>query len=140
MFRFTQEPPSGSYNQSLAKITSLIQLCVSVQTLSVLWRHMLPDDASWVNRNIFGTTYSSNTTHTSSGQRNCASWASQPQKSVTLLPCLGGRTTKSTKGHVVALGRGGNRFYIIERISWTIKHLISLMHDVTMKIMSVFTT
>ena len=34
---------------------------------------------------------------TSSGQRNCASWASQPQKSVTLLPCPGGRTTKSTK-------------------------------------------
>ena len=34
---------------------------------------------------------------TSSGQRNRASWASQPQKSVTLLPCLGGRTTKSTR-------------------------------------------
>jgi hypothetical protein len=29
--------------------------------------------------------------------RNCASWASQPQKSVTLLTCPGGRTTKSTK-------------------------------------------
>jgi len=38
MFRFTQEPSSGSYNQSLAKITSLVQQCVSVQTLSVL-RH-----------------------------------------------------------------------------------------------------
>jgi len=34
---------------------------------------------------------------TSSGQRNCASWASQPQNSVTLLPCPGGRTTKSTR-------------------------------------------
>jgi len=34
---------------------------------------------------------------TSSGQRNCASWASQSQKSVTLLPCPGGRTTKSTR-------------------------------------------
>ena len=33
----------------------------------------------------------------SSGQRNRASWASQPQKSVTLLPCLGGKTTKSTR-------------------------------------------
>ena len=33
----------------------------------------------------------------SSGQRNCASWASQPQKSVTLLPCPGGRTAKSTR-------------------------------------------
>ena len=44
-----------------------------------------------------GTTSSSITTHTTSGQRNCALWASQPQKSVTLLPCPGGRTTKSTK-------------------------------------------
>ena len=34
---------------------------------------------------------------TSSGQRNRASWASQAQKSVTLLPCPGGRTTKSTR-------------------------------------------
>ena len=49
-----------------------------------------------------GTTSSSITTHTPSGQGNCASWASQPQKSVTLLPCPGQRTTKSTKGHVVA--------------------------------------
>jgi hypothetical protein len=31
---------------------------------------------------------------TPSGQRNCASWASQPQKSVTLLPQPGGGTTK----------------------------------------------
>ena len=29
-----------------------------------------------------------------SGQRNCASWASQPQKSVTLPPQSGGGTTK----------------------------------------------
>ena len=50
-----------------------------------------------------GSTSSSITTHTSSGQRNCAPWASQPEKSVTLLPRLGGRTTKSTEGHVVAL-------------------------------------
>jgi len=41
MFRFTQEPSSGSYNQSLAKITSLVQLCVSMQMLSVLWGHIL---------------------------------------------------------------------------------------------------
>jgi len=41
MFRFTQDPSSGSYNQCLAKITLLVQLCVSVQTLSVLWRHIL---------------------------------------------------------------------------------------------------
>jgi len=44
-----------------------------------------------------GTTSPSITTNTPSGQRNCASWASQPQKSVTLLPCPGGRTTKSTE-------------------------------------------
>ena len=43
-----------------------------------------------------GTT-SSVTTHTPSGQHNCASWAFQSQKLVTLLPCPGGRTTKSTK-------------------------------------------
>jgi len=28
MFRFTQEPSSGSYNQCLAKITDLVQRCV----------------------------------------------------------------------------------------------------------------
>jgi len=33
MFRFTQEPSSGSYKQCLAKITSLVQQCESVQTL-----------------------------------------------------------------------------------------------------------
>ena len=44
-----------------------------------------------------GTTSSSITTHTPSGNRNCTSWASQPQKSVTLLPSPGGMTTKSTK-------------------------------------------
>jgi hypothetical protein len=41
MFRFTQKPSSGSYNQNLANITSLVQLCVSVQTLLVLQRHIL---------------------------------------------------------------------------------------------------
>jgi hypothetical protein len=34
---------------------------------------------------------------TSSGQRNCASWASQPQKSITLRPQPGGETTKSVR-------------------------------------------
>jgi hypothetical protein len=34
---------------------------------------------------------------TSSGQRNCASWVSQTQKSVTLLSWTGGRTAKSTR-------------------------------------------
>jgi hypothetical protein len=43
-----------------------------------------------------GTSYSY-TPSTSSGQGNCASWASQPQKSVTLRPQLGGETTKSIR-------------------------------------------
>jgi len=34
---------------------------------------------------------------TTSGKRNCASLASHPQMSVTLLPCPGGRTTKSRR-------------------------------------------
>jgi hypothetical protein len=34
---------------------------------------------------------------TSSGQRNCASWAFQPQTSVTFEPQPGGETTKSTR-------------------------------------------
>ena len=41
MFRFTQEPSSGSYNQCLAKITSLVQQYVSLQTLLVLRQHIL---------------------------------------------------------------------------------------------------
>ena len=41
MFRFMREPSSVSYNQRLDKITSLVQLCVLVQTLSVLWWHIL---------------------------------------------------------------------------------------------------
>ena len=41
MFRFTQEPSPGSYNQCLAKIKGLVQQCASVQTLSVLRRHIL---------------------------------------------------------------------------------------------------
>ena len=37
MFRFTWKPSSGSRNQYLAKITNLVQLCVSVEMLLV-WR------------------------------------------------------------------------------------------------------
>ena len=40
---------------------------------------------------------------TPSGQRNCASWASQPQKLVTLPPQPGGGNHKSLYEHVVAL-------------------------------------
>jgi hypothetical protein len=42
MFRFKQEPSSGSHSQWLAKITYLVQLCVQEQTLLVLWRHIMP--------------------------------------------------------------------------------------------------
>src|SRR5215469_1837967 len=38
---------------------------------------------------------------TSSGQRNCVSWASQPQKSITLRPQPGGETTKSIRDNRV---------------------------------------
>ena len=51
------------------------------------------------------------TTHTSSGQRNWASWASQPQKSVTFLPCPGGRTTKSTKRACGGIGGKNSLVY-----------------------------
>jgi len=43
---------------------------------------------------------------TSLGQRNRASWASHPQKSVTLLPCPGGKTMKSTRT-CGGIGEGG---------------------------------
>jgi hypothetical protein len=64
-----------------------------------------------------GTTSSSITTHTASGQRNCASRASQTQKTVTLLPCTGGRTTKSTKDRWGHSG-GGNFFFENPHIMW----------------------
>ena len=38
------------------------------------------------------------------GQRNCASWASQPQKSVTIPPQPGGGDHEISYEHVVALG------------------------------------
>jgi hypothetical protein len=43
-----------------------------------------------------GTSYSYITIHLI-GQHNCASWASQPQTSVTLRPQPGGETTKSIR-------------------------------------------
>jgi len=42
VFRFTQEPSSGSQSQSRAKITRMVPLCLSIWALSVLWRHMPP--------------------------------------------------------------------------------------------------
>jgi len=41
-----QEPLLGSHNQWLAKTTSLVRLCVSVQTLSALWRHIWRHNAN----------------------------------------------------------------------------------------------
>ena len=55
-----------------------------------------------------GTISSSITTHTSSEQRNCASWASQPQKSVTLLACPGGTVLR-----LLFLGQHAS-----ERLEW----------------------
>jgi len=37
MFRFTQEPSSGSQSQRLAKITGMVLLCLLAWTSSVLW-------------------------------------------------------------------------------------------------------
>ena len=45
---------------------------------------------------------------TLSGQRNCASWASQPQKSVTIPPQPGGVDHEISCEHVVALERKKN--------------------------------
>jgi len=39
MFRFTQEPSSGSQSQHLAKITGMVPLCLSICALSVFRRH-----------------------------------------------------------------------------------------------------
>jgi len=44
MFRFTQEPSTGSQSQCLAKITGMVPLCLLIWTLSVLWRHMHLDN------------------------------------------------------------------------------------------------
>jgi len=40
MFRFTQESSSASQSQCLTKITGMVQLCLSIWALSVLWRHI----------------------------------------------------------------------------------------------------
>ena len=68
-----------------------------------------------------GTTSSSINTHTPSGQCNCTSWASQSQKSVTLLPCPGGRTTKSTNDMWWHWGEEKNFLFLLMnngRLEW----------------------
>ena len=74
-----------------------------------------------------GATSPSNTTHTSSGQRNCASWTSQPQKSVTFLPCSGGRTTKSTKRTCGGIGKKEKKNFSLYPPPPTKKTIISKM-------------
>ena len=60
-----------------------------------------------------------------SGQRNCASWASQPQKSVTLPPQPGGGDHESSYKHVVALEKKKNLF-----VNWFTTALLTLHIDV----------
>jgi len=40
MFRFTQEPSSGSLCQYLAKITGMVPLYLLICALPLLWRHI----------------------------------------------------------------------------------------------------
>jgi len=40
MFRFMQEPSSGSQSRCLAIITGMVPLCLSIWMLSVLWQHI----------------------------------------------------------------------------------------------------
>ena len=49
---------------------------------------------------------------TPSGQRNCTSWASQHQKSVTLPPQSGGGDHESSYEHVVALGEEEEKNFV----------------------------
>jgi hypothetical protein len=65
----------GEYSHGDHGLGSLVEL--RLRTILVLHIHVSPS--------------------TSSGQRNCASWASKPQKSVTLRPQPGGETTKSIR-------------------------------------------
>jgi hypothetical protein len=66
---------------------------------------------------------------TSSGQRNCAWWASQPQKSVTLRPQPGGEYAKSIRDMWWYWGKilrrphveGGQIYIILSKASWLIK-------------------
>ena len=54
-------------------------------------------------------------TTTTSGQRSCASWASQPQKSAILSPQPGGKTTKFIR---TGGGNGGKKKYLQRIVFW----------------------
>jgi len=47
MFRFTQEPSSGSRSRCLAKIAGMVPPCLLICALPVLWRH-IPTCCEWV--------------------------------------------------------------------------------------------
>jgi len=49
-----QEPSSGSQSHCLAKITNTVPLCLSIWTLSVLWRH-IPTCCSRAGRKVHST-------------------------------------------------------------------------------------
>jgi hypothetical protein len=69
---------------------------------------------------------------TSSGQSNCASWASQTQKSVILQPQPGGGDHEVHKGHVVAMEkkkrpRMGRNHICIDNVSSHISLMMALL-------------
>ena len=67
----------------------------------------------------------------SSGQRNCASWTSQPQKTVTLLPCPAPR---SPRGHVGALDKKNIiLYYVILYL-----YIIIIYHNVSFHIYIIY--
>ena len=47
MFRFKQEPSSGSQSQCLFKITVMVPLCFSICELSVFWWHIIVADVRY---------------------------------------------------------------------------------------------
>jgi hypothetical protein len=67
---------------------------------------------------------------TSSGQRNCTSWASQPQKSVTLQPQPGGETTKSIRDMWWHWEKKKNSFthsctYLLNLLTHSLTHILT---------------
>jgi hypothetical protein len=63
---------------------------------------------------------------TSSGQRNCASWASQPQTLVTLRPQPGGETTKSERDMWWHWGKNIPRMFPILLLPYLIHSIVRL--------------
>ena len=66
MFRFTQEPLSGSQSQCLDKITGMVPLCLSICALPVLWRH-IPTCCACGSPCTANHTHTHTHTHTTSG-------------------------------------------------------------------------